>query len=126
GLGDLLDLRGDEADLAGAELGELLDLRTEGADAVDEVGGAGGHELNLRALAEAAVDDADEDDDAEIGVVPAVHEHGLQWRRRVAPGRRDLGDDRVEDVLDADARLRGGHDRVGRVEADDFLDLLPD
>src|SRR6185312_7301011 len=60
GLGDFLDLRGDEADLAGAELAELLDLGAEAADAVDEVGGAGGHELDLRPLADRAVDDADE------------------------------------------------------------------
>ena len=51
GLGDFLDLRGDEADLAGAELGQLLDLGAEAADAVDQVGGAGGHELDLLALA---------------------------------------------------------------------------
>ena len=52
GLGDVLDLRGDEADLAGAELVELLDLGAEAADAVDQVGGAGGHELDLLALAD--------------------------------------------------------------------------
>ncbi len=40
GLGDFLDLRGDEADLAGAELAQLLDLGAEAADAVDEVGRA--------------------------------------------------------------------------------------
>src|SRR6476620_6490406 len=51
GLGDFLDLRGDEADRARAELGELLDLGAEAADAVDEVGGARGHELDLSALA---------------------------------------------------------------------------
>ncbi len=37
GLGDFLDLGGDEADLAGAERVELLDLGAEAADAVDEV-----------------------------------------------------------------------------------------
>ena len=37
GLRDFLDLRGDEADLAGAELGQLLDLGAEAADAVDQV-----------------------------------------------------------------------------------------
>ncbi len=51
GLGDFLDLRGDEADLAGAELAQLLDLGAEAADAVDEVVGARGHEAHLRALA---------------------------------------------------------------------------
>ena len=126
GLGDFLDLRGDEPDLAGAEFAQLLDLGAEAADAVDQVGGAGGHELDLRALAEAAVDHPDEDDDAEVRVVPAVDQHGLQRGVRVAPGRRDLGDDGVEHVLDADAGLGAGEDRFGRVEADDLLDLLAD
>ena len=51
GLGDFLDLRGDEADLARAELVQLLDLGADAADAVDQVRGAGGHELDLLALA---------------------------------------------------------------------------
>ena len=72
-----------------------------------------------------AVDDADEDDDAEIGVVPAVDEHRLERSGGVALGRRDLGDDRVEHFLDADAGLGAGEDGVGGVEADDLLDLLP-
>src|SRR5688572_17381534 len=50
GLGDVLDLGGDEADLAGAELRQVLDLRAEHADAVDQVDGAGLHELDLLAL----------------------------------------------------------------------------
>ena len=37
GLRDFLDLRGDEADLARPELGELLELGGEAADAVDQV-----------------------------------------------------------------------------------------
>jgi hypothetical protein len=80
GLGDVLDLRGDEADLAGAELAELLDLGAEHADPVDQMAGAGGHEADLLALADDAVDHPDQDDDAEIGVVPAVDQHRLQRR----------------------------------------------
>src|SRR5206468_12798972 len=49
-LGDFLDLRGDEADLAGAELLQLLDLGAEAADAVDQMRRARGHEADLRAL----------------------------------------------------------------------------
>ena len=112
GLGDFLDLGGDEADLAGAELLQLLDLGAEAADSIDEVGRAGGHELDLLALADRAVDDPDEDDDSEIGVVPAVDEHGLGGAVGVAFGRRDLGDDGVEHFLDPDSGLGAGHDRV--------------
>src|SRR5690606_5727039 len=39
-LRNILDLRGDEADLARADLGEVLPFGSEAADAVDEVGRA--------------------------------------------------------------------------------------
>ena len=70
GLADVLDLGGDEADLAGAELFELLDLGAEDADPVDQMRAAGGHEADLLAALDPPVDDPDQDDDAEIGVVP--------------------------------------------------------
>ncbi len=70
GLLDLLDLRGDEADLAGAQFGQLDTLGGEGADAVDEMLRAALHEAHVEALFEHPVDDAHEDDHAEIGVVP--------------------------------------------------------
>ena len=74
---DFLDLRGDDADFARRDFGEDLKLGPHAADAVDQMLGAGGHELDFLALFDDAVDDADQDDDAEIGVVPAVDEHGL-------------------------------------------------
>ena len=39
--------------------------------------------------------------------------------------RGDSRDDRLEHVVDADAFLGAGENRVGGVEPDDFLDLLP-
>ena len=70
GLFDFLDLRGDEADLAGAQFGQVDALGGEGSDAVDQVLGAALHELDLQALADDAVDHAHQDDDAEVRVVP--------------------------------------------------------
>ena len=49
------------------------------------------HELDLLALADRAVDHADQDDDAEIGVVPAVDEHRLQRRVRRRPWAAGCG-----------------------------------
>ncbi len=125
GLRDLLDLRGDEADLAGAELGQLLDLGPEAPDAVDQMLGPRLHELDAQALFQDPVDHADEDHDAEIRVVPAVDQHRLQRRVAVALGRRDLGDDRFQRLGNADPRLGAGQHRLGRVDADDVLDLGP-
>ncbi len=52
GVGDLLDLRGDEADLAGAELGDLGHLGAEDADAVDLVVRVRPHHADAHALLE--------------------------------------------------------------------------
>src|SRR3546814_12299741 len=49
-LGDILDLRGDEADLARADLGQFQPFGREAADAVDQMGGARLHELDLLAF----------------------------------------------------------------------------
>ncbi|MCY1171193.1 hypothetical protein D9M73_112970 [compost metagenome] len=123
GLRDFLDLRRNEADFAGAEIGQLLDLGAETADAVDQMQRAGLHELDLLALLQHARHDAHQDDDAEIGVVPAVDQHRLQGRVGIALGWRDAGDDRFEHFGDADAGLGAGQHGVGGVEADHFLDL---
>ena len=123
GLRDFLDLRGDEADLARRDFGQDFHLGPHAADAVDQMLGAGGHELDLLALFDDAVDHADQDDDAEIGVVPAVDEHRLQRRVAVALWRGDAGDDGLQHLVDADARFGAGQDRVVGGQADDFLDL---
>ncbi len=67
---DFLDLRGDEADLAGAQFGQIGALGGEAADAVNQMLRAALHEADIEALLDRAVHHADEDDHAEIGVVP--------------------------------------------------------
>jgi hypothetical protein len=59
-----------------------------------------------------AIDDAHEDDDAQVGIVPAIDQHRLERRVAVSLGRGDAGDDGFQHVLDADARLGAGEDRV--------------
>ena len=75
-------------------------------------------------LADLAVDDAHEAHDAAVGVVPGIEEERAQRRVGIALRRGDVRDDLLEDLVDADARLRRGQDGVVRVEADDVLDLL--
>ena len=70
-----------------------------------------------------AVDHAGQDDHAAVRVVPGVEDQRLERRVGIALRRRQPRDDRLEDLVDADAFLRARQDRVARVEADDLLDL---
>src|SRR3546814_13161234 len=81
------------------------------------------HELDLLALLQRAVDHADKDDDTEIGVVPAIDEHRLERRVRIALGRRNAVDDGFQYFVDADAGLGAGKHRIVGGKADDVLDL---
>ena len=126
GVGDLLDLGGDVADLAGAELGGLGHLGAEDADAVDLVGRARAHHADAHAPLDRPVDHPHQHDDAEIGVVPGVDQQRLQRRRLVALRRRQAIDDRLQHEIDVEPGLGRDRHRLRGVEADHVLDLLLD
>ncbi len=123
GVADLLDGTGEDADLSGAEFLDIDHLGFQHGELVDPVNGAGLHHLDAVALADDAVHDADQDDDAKVGVVPAVDQHRLERRIAVALGGRQPGDDGFEHVGDADAGLGADFDGLAGVDADDILDL---
>src|SRR5690606_15894100 len=125
GVGDFLDLGGDEADLAGAKLLDGRVLGQEDADAIDQMGRAGLHHLDAHPRLQHAVEHAYQQHHAQVGVVPGVDQHGLQRSVDVALGRGQTRDDGLQHVLDADAGLGRAHDGVGGVDADDVLDLRP-
>ena len=84
---------------------------------------AGAHQADLHAAVHFAVEHSDQADHAFIGVVPAIED---QRPRRLAAAvgrRRHAIDDRFEHLVDADAFLGAGQDRVRGVEPDDFFDL---
>ncbi len=122
-MGDFLDLGGDEADLAGAKRLNRCVLGQEDADAVDQVGRARLHHLDAHASLQHAVEDAHQQDDAQVGIVPGVDQHGLQRGVHVTLGRGQAGDDAFQHVFDADARLGRAFDGVRGVDADHILDL---
>ena len=88
GVGDLLDLGGDEADLAGAEAVGVDSLRAEHAEAVDLVDARRLHHADLLAHLQHAVEHPHQHHHAEVGVVPGVDQQRLQRRGLVALGRR--------------------------------------
>ena len=88
GVGYVLDGGDEEADFAGGEFGESRLAWGHDAHALDVEDVAVGHDLDLHALAKVAVDDAGEDDDASVGVEPAVEDEGLQRSFGICLGRR--------------------------------------
>ena len=73
-----------------------------------------------------AIDHAHKNNDAEIGVVPAIDQQRLQRRVGIALRRRQAFDDRFQHIGDAQAGFGGNQHRIGRVEADHIFDLLLD
>src|SRR5690606_29486928 len=72
GVRDLLDLRRQIADLTGAQRLDRGFLRRRHADLVHRVDGLGAHHADAHALLQDAVDNANEHNDAEVRIVPAV------------------------------------------------------
>ena len=126
GVGHFLDRGGEKADLAGTEFIALDALRREHADAVDLVGRIRAHHADVLALLQHAVDHAEQDDDAEIGVVPAVDQQRLERRRGIALRRRQPVHDRLQHLRHVQPGLGRDQDGVGGVEPDHVLDLLLD
>ena len=120
-----LDAGRDIAQLTRPEGGNLDALRVEHADTVHRMRGAGRHHADLGAMLQRAIDDAHQDDDAEIGVVPAVQQQGAQGGGGVGLDRgRQAVDDGFQHVVDSDTGLGGNRDGVRGVQPDHILDLL--
>ena len=126
GIGHFLDRGGEEADLAGTEFVALDALGREHADAIDLIGGVGAHHADALAFLQHAVDDAEQHDDAQIGIVPAVDEERFQRCRRIALGRRQPLHDRFQHRGHVLPGLGRDQDRVGGIQPDHVLDLLLD
>ena len=124
GVRHLLDLGGDEPDLAGTERLDVGALGPEDADAVDLMAGAGLHHADSLAGPERAVEHPHQHDHPEVGVVPGVHEQRLEWRVRIALRRRQPLDDRLQHLVDPLPGLGRALHGLRGVEADDVLDLL--
>ena len=122
-LRDVLQARDHVADLAGLERLDRTPVGREEAELLRLEAGSLRHRAQRFAGLEAAVDDADERDDAAVLVVRGVEDERTGRRVRVAGRRRDPLDDRVEDVLDALARLRRDAQHVVGVVADQVGDL---
>ncbi len=66
------------------------------------------------------------DDDALVGVIFGVENQGAQRRIFITLRAGQVLDDFLQDFVDVDVVLGRDQRRVAGIEADDFLDLLPD
>ena len=119
-----LDAGNDKTDLACGKRLRLAHNRREDPDLQCLIGTAVHHEENLVPLFEDAVDDADEDDDPLVLVIPGIEQERLQRLVRVPDRRRNFLDYLLQDFPGADTLLGAGKDRIVSIDADDVLDLL--
>ena len=112
------------AHLPRRQLGGRHPLEALAADLLDPVLRARVHQADAAAGAQGAVEEAHQQDGAAVGVVLGVEQERTQRLLGVARGGRQLGDDRLQQVVDAGAELRRDVDRLERVEGEVPVDLL--
>ncbi len=126
GLANVLEARRHVPDLARDQALDRHELRAEHAQ-LEELGlGAAGHQPDDVVIVERALGQAQVADDALVRVVVAVEHEPAQRCVRVALGRRDPGDDRLEDLRDARALLGRREDHLLARHREHVLELLDD
>ena len=120
---DVLEPRDDVAHLAGLERRRGAALGREEAELLGLEARSRRHRPHGLARREAAVDHADERDDAAVLVVRGVEDERPRRGLGLALRRRDALDDRVEHRLDALARLRRDAQHALGALADELRDL---
>ena len=123
-VGNGLDVGEQEADFAGGQLIARDRLGRLIADAVHFKHLFAGPQPDLLALAQPAFQHARQNDHAAVGIEPGIENQRAQRRVRRALGRRNQMHHRFQHVVDADALLGAGQNRVAGVQADQLLDLL--
>ena len=126
GVAHLADGAGEQAHLAGAERVQFGETGKERPCAEHLVLPAGGHEADMVAFLDRAVENPDQRDRPLVGVEPRVDDERARGRRRVAAGRRDPLDDGLEHLGHTGALLGADLEAVRPVEPEHLLDLGDD
>jgi hypothetical protein len=115
GIGDLLDVGDDEADVAGGEFGEHDGFGGQRAEAFHFVDLFVGAEANFLMQRDSAFHHAHQDHGAAIRVEPRIEDQRAERGIGRAHRRRHSGDDGFEDLFDAQTAL--GADGISASEA---------
>ena len=108
----VLETRDQIADLADGQLVDRGLSRSAHADLLDLALVARLHEADLVLGVDRAVHDADQGDDAAVGVEVRIEDQRLERSAGIARRRRDALHDGLEQLVDAEAGLSGREDRV--------------
>ena len=97
--------------------------RGKNAEVVCVVDRVRSHHLDTLAFAQTSINNTHQHDYADIGIKPAVNDHGAQGRLRVTLWRRNFGDYGFQNFFNAHARFGRTRNRVGGVNADDIFNF---
>ena len=84
-----------------------------------------GHQLDTVAFGQAAIDHPHQHHHTDISVVPAVNNHGPQSAFRIATRRWNTRHHGFENFVNAHAGFGAAGNRIGGINANDFLNFLP-
>ena len=126
GVAHLFDRRGKDADLARTQFGEINHLGFQHGQLVDLVAGASAHHLDLVALLDRTVDHADQNDNAQICIIPTINQHRLERGITVPLGRGKTVHDRFQNIRNTQTAFGRDRDRVLGVNTDHVLDVFLD
>ena len=125
-VGEALDIGDDVADLPDPQLVAGDGVGAEPAEPLDLVLGLAGHQADLLAALDAAVDDADVGDHALVVVELRVEDQRPERGVDLPRGGRDALDQGPEQLGDALAGLAADGEDLGAIDAEGLLDLLLD
>lgn len=118
------DAGGNEADLAGAEFFDVLHFWGKNTDLINGINCVIGHHADLHFFADNAVMNPNQNDDAEIAVIPTVNQQGFQRRIYIADRRRQAGDDGFKEIVNAESGFSRCFDGFRCVYADNIFYLF--
>ena len=121
---NILDGGRKETHFACAQFANLYRFGAQYAHGLDLVRYAVRHEADALPLAQGALHDAHQDDDAAIGIEPRIEDESLEGRVGIALGSGKPVHDRFQHIFHALAGLGAYGDGIGRVQPDGLLDVL--
>ena len=121
---DAFDAGGNKADFAGVKRVNVLHFGGKDTNLVNQIGVVVAHHADLGFALEYAIMDANQNDNSEIRVIPAVNQQGFQRCGGISLRCRQAPYNRLQKRRDAEPGFAGGFNGFGSVQADNVFNLL--